>query len=106
MSDQNDLVKEIRTLIKEIREERRENNQDVEQEAKEILAHYIESARAQFDPSFEAPEDEPRELDDQDPKDKRIIKLMSKLTDSVLDELIGDDEESEDENEEDEEDDG
>ena len=64
-------------------------------------------ARAQFDPRFEEPDEAPRTLDEDDAKDKRIIKLMSMLTDRIREELVGtesseSDEESDEESEEDE----
>jgi hypothetical protein len=92
------LINEVKSLTKEIKQQRRENQSDVEQEAKNMLAHYLEVARAQFDKKYDEPEDEPRELDDEDSKDKKIIATMTKMVNTILDPLLND-EESEDEDE-------
>jgi hypothetical protein len=95
MGKLQELIEEVRKLTKEIRRERREDQQDVEQEAKRLLAHYIEAARAQFDQKYDEPEDAPRELDDEDARDKKIRAMMTKMVNTILDPLTAEEESSE-----------
>jgi len=103
MEKVQELVEEVRELAKEIRRERRANQQDTEQEAKKLFTSYIEKVRAEIDGSYDEPDDEPRPLDDEEAKDQKIKKIMTKMANTILEQLRDDSESESSESDEEEE---
>ena len=89
------VISRLDRLTKELSRDRLQNKHEIEKEAKEILKIYLEKARAEVNPSYDEPEDEARELDKDDPKDKKIICYVTKMLNTSINALCGCDDDEE-----------
>ena len=78
----------LEAFIKEESKERIQDKEEIEEEAKGILAQYIEEARSRFNSDYERPEDEPPELDESDSRDRKVIKSMTNLANEFLESIV------------------
>lgn len=98
---QQKILDAIVNLGKIIAKDRDKDQQEVEDEAKKILAGHLATVRAAIDDSLEEPE-EPRSLDKEDPKDRKVLAAMNEILDRFSETLEdGDESEDDDEDEED-----
>ena len=86
-----EILERMSRLEKAFSRQQRENKQESEKEAKQLLAQHLDVIQANYNDSSEDI-DEPRELDKDDPKDRKIMTIMSKMIDHLINKLTPDDE--------------
>ena len=88
MEDKFDqILTKIDKLAKEISRKRLQNKQEIETEAKELLKIHLEKALADFNEAYDAPGNEPRELDKDDSRDRKVICYMTKMINTSINAL-------------------
>ena len=102
------IMSKLESIEKQIKRDRQERMKENVEDARNLLCEHLECLKYSIDDEFEEP-NSPRDLDRDDPKDKKTMSMMIKLIDSFIDSINGEDDtsgsEEDEEQEEDEEED-
>ena len=81
-------INKLEAFTKKIFREQIKDQEEIDSEAKNRIAHIIETALSRFNPEYDEPDDEPDELDGSDPRDRKIIEHMTNLATDYLDTIV------------------
>jgi len=85
----DDRVSRLEAVTKKIRKEQIKEQNEIDLEAKDRFAYFIEEARSRFNADYDGPDDDERpELDDSDPRDRKVIDSMTNLANKYLDTIV------------------
>ena len=112
VSKMDTCLNKVDAIGRKIEEKEDKKNDEIQNEARELLAGHFENLKHTIDDSYEEMEDPPRELDETDKKDKKVMDAMIKILDGFIESLdpsdeneeSGDDESNEEEGDADDED--
>ena len=84
----NNRVLKLEALTKKIVKEQVKDQEEIDTEAKDRFAYWIEEARSRFNPEYDGPDDEPDDLDDSNPRDRKVIESMTNLANDYLETIV------------------
>lgn len=84
----NARFNKLEALTKKIFKEQVKEQEDIESEAKDRFAYFIEEAISRFNPEYDRPADEPDDLDGSDPRDRKIMESMTNMAKEYLDTIV------------------